>query len=128
MSMQDDLLVAKRQLAWDMVQHSQIAQPEMQVFFGLNPASEDVLRQEHTDSHARQDEVRHLSGHIEILSAIAAGIACRGILNSQYDFSQEEEQTALFGALLAVSTSAIVANLVDRQLLVPAPLEGHRHA
>lgn len=130
MSAYDDLLVAKRQLAWDMVQHSQLAHPEVQEFFGLSPASEDVLLREHADSHERFGEVRHLTGNIEALSAIASVIACRGILKAHDDSADDsdvEEWTALFGAMLAVSTTAILANLVDRGLLTPATLEGHRH-
>lgn len=114
--------VLRRQLFWDMYAHHQAKDPEVQKKIGIGPASPEVMDMEHTASHDRLDGLCCLPLHIRYLSGIAASLTVGGILDVP-DEESRQEIVDQYGSLFSVATTAIVADLVSRGLLVPAFLE-----
>lgn len=123
-----DLLVLKRQLAWDMVNHSDLKKPENQARFGLSPSSSDVTKQEHVDSHFRMARVMPCYQRLAAIGALAATIVDEGILDALEDCPDDDERRAKIGGMLTITAVAAISDLIDKGLLVPAYLGEHFHA
>ncbi|MFI0265672.1 hypothetical protein [Streptomyces luteogriseus] len=113
-----ELLALKRQLVWDMVQHSDLADPENQLKFGLSPASQEVMRKEHEAAHIRIAGVFPFYGRIQTLSGLAALVVKPLILDLLDVTLDEEERDAKIGALFTIASTAILADLIDKELVV----------
>jgi hypothetical protein len=112
-----ELLALKRQLAWDMVQHADLADPESQRRFGLSPASMEVLKVEHRAAHVRLAHVLPFYERIKTLSALAATIAKPLILELLDEILDDTERDARFGALLTIASTAVLSDLLDKGLV-----------
>lgn len=123
-----DLLVLKRQLAWDMVNHADLKSPENQARFGLSPSSPDVTKQEHADSHFRIAHVMPCYQRLKNIGALAATLLDEGILNALEDCPDDDERRAIIGGMLTITAVAAISDLIDKGLLVPTYLGEHFHA
>lgn len=112
------LLALKRQLVWDMVQHSDLLDPDNQRRFGLSPASREVMEAEHRASHIRLATVLPVYGRIKTLSALAASVAWPLILELLGEEFDESEREARAGALFTIAATAVLSDLIDKGLVV----------
>lgn len=116
---QDRTRVKQRQLAWDMVMHDHMVNPEVQRRFGLAPASKDVLDMEHADSDCRLHAVSPVYQRIWELNGTASLIGHRAMLNylGEDPADEDDDYAAILGAMTAALTVAIVSSLLDEGLI-----------
>lgn len=123
-----DLVALHRQLTWDTVWHGQLYDKEILEHFGLAPTSEEVLDKEHEESHRRLEMTYPYNERIRILSALVARIARKGILDPQDGEPLEEDLLTHLSISLAICSTAIVADLIDKGLLKPTMPEDNLNA
>ncbi|MFE9834062.1 hypothetical protein ACFYP4_02765 [Streptomyces sp. NPDC005551] len=114
-----ELLVLKRQLAWDMVQHADLFDPEKQERIGLRPASPEVLHREHEDAHIRFAQVLPCYDRVMTLSGVAALLARETVRDLGDESHDDDERNALAGALFTCVTTAVISDLIDKGYLTP---------
>lgn len=117
-----ELLAKRRQLTWDMFCHDHfyLQQPDVDFYqrIGLTHASDEVLDMEHTASHDRLNSVGMLAGRIHTLAGLAGEIAAKGMLDPHDE--DTEEVAPMWASLIGIGATAIIAELVDSGLLIPA--------
>lgn len=123
----DDFRLLRRQITWDMVDHGDMPQPDIQRQFGLAPASPDVSALEHEASDARLNAVRPILDRINLLSAIASAVAHRAILDYHglEDSEPCEDCEVAVGTACQALASAVIAALLSDGLITLNP-EGRR--
>jgi hypothetical protein len=120
-----DLLATKRQLTWDMFTHEHFYQSgdfDFYKLMGLMRASEEVRDMEHVASHDRLEALTLIVGRIQILAGLAGEIAARGMLDPQD--SDRDEVAPQWASLICIGATAIIADLVDKGLLIPGTAGG----
>lgn len=114
----DDLRVLQRQFVWDMINHQQVVDPDMQKYFGLQPASTEVLEMEHTASHQRMGAILPVYGRVRALCAVATGVANRAILSYYGDGEDDGMYTQAIDLVASALTLAVIADLIDKRMLI----------
>lgn len=115
----DDLRMITRRLAWDIINHEDMYDPEVQRRFGLAPASPDVLDLEHHASEHRLHLVKPIYPRLSKLGRIASSISHRALLNYMGEEAIEDDEYFLlvFREMITAAATAILATLLDEHLI-----------
>lgn len=111
-----------RKLVWDMIDHGYVPDPDVQRYFGLQPASFDVLQMEEDESIRRLAAVLPVHDRIRELCGMATLVGHRVIVSYLSGDEHEEWAKAVVGVVSGALATAVIAELIDDGLLaVTAP-------
>lgn len=114
----DLMPVIRRKLVWDILPCP--TQGAELVKYDLIPGSVEGDEVEHRQSHTRLNRLIPIDKTVKLLSAMAGEIVGRCILESQgvdVDDALGEAQIAQFAKVATASTIAVLANLVDQEII-----------